>query len=237
MTPLDDLPKLERRHFFGRRRGKTLRPAQAEALEMALQDLALDLKSPSPDDVLALFGHRVAEVRVEIGFGGGEHLLHQLARLPNAGFIGVEPFVNGCAKVAAQLTGPSKDFASRVRLFDDDATKLLHWLPDSQLAGVDVFYPDPWPKPRHWKRRFLDKARLDEIARVLKVGAEFRFASDIPSYVDWVLERVQRIEALEWTALCADDWRKPYDGWPGTRYEQKALRAGRTPAYFRFQRK
>lgn len=219
--------------FFGRRRGKTLRASQAEALETVLAALRLDLDRPAPMHLTALFGVPVTGLRLEIGFGGGEHLLHEVDRFPETGFIGVEPFVNGMAKMAAALAEKPRP---NLRLYDDDATRLLDWLPAASLDGIDLLYPDPWPKKRHWKRRFVNKANLDRFARVLRPGGIFRFASDIDTYVNWTLQHCRAHQAFEWQAGCPGDWRDPYEGWSGTRYEAKAIREGRTPAYLRFER-
>lgn len=219
--------------FFGRRRGKTLRAAQAQALQRCLAQLALDLDKPAPDNLNDLFSSPVRDVRLEIGFGGGEHLLHQLKSRPECGFIGVEPFVNGLAKLASAL---GDDLPRNMRLHDDDATQLLDWLPDGMIAGIDLLYPDPWPKKKHWKRRFVSPVNLDRFARVMKPGAIFRFASDIETYVNWTLRHCRVHPAFEWQANTADDWNKPFPGWPGTRYEAKAIREGRQPAYLSFRR-
>ena len=151
----------------------------------------------------------------------------------DTGFIGVEPFHNGMAKLVSAL---SDDPRPNLRLYDDDATQLLDWLPDESLAGIDLLYPDPWPKKRHWKRRFVSAVNLDRFARVMRPGAKFRFASDIDTYVNWTLLACRRHPAFEWQASSADDWRNPYPGWPGTRYEAKAVREGRVPAYLTFRR-
>ena len=127
--------------FFGRRRGKTLRGAQADAMERLLPGLKIDLEQP-PADPRALFPVEVGEVRLEIGFGGGEHLLHEADRFPRAGFIGVEPFVNGMAKLVARLDAEPQ---GNIRVHDDDATQLLDWLPDASVDAIDLLYPDPWP--------------------------------------------------------------------------------------------
>lgn len=220
--------------FFGRRRGKTLRPAQAQIAAELLPRLKLDLSRPAPADLSSLFAVPVSAVRLEIGFGGGEHLHHEAGRFPAAGFIGVEPFVNGMAKFLSRL---HEEPRPNLRLYDDDATRLLDWLPDGSLDGIDLFYPDPWPKKRHFKRRFVNPANLDRFARVMKGGGRFRFASDIDSYVDWTLLACEAHGAFAWQARSALDWRTPYEGWPGTRYEAKAIREGRTPAYLTFLRK
>src|SRR5690606_4616830 len=126
---------------------------------------------------------------------------------------------------------------ANMRVFDDDATRLLDWLPEASLAGIDLLYPDPWPKKKHWKRRFVNRVNLDRFARVLKPGGVCRFASAIDTYVNWTLLHCAAHGAFEWQAGEADDWRRPYAGWPGTRYEAKALREGRMPAYLTFRRR
>ena len=194
---------------------------------------AVDLSNPAPRPLSRLFEASVSRVRLEIGFGGGEHLLHESGRFSDTGFVGVEPFVGGMAKFIVAANEAGRD---NVRLHDDDATQLLDWLPEGSVSGIDLFYPDPWPKKRHWKRRFVNEANLDRFARVLIRGAKFRFASDIDHYVNWTLLRCRRHPAFEWQADCAYDWRMPYEGWPGTRYEAKAKREGRTPAYLTFRR-
>lgn len=220
--------------FFGRRRGKRLRPNQSEALGSVLPQLKINLQEKAPENLGVLFRNPVERFWLEIGFGGGEHLLAHLERRPDTGFIGVEPFVNGMAKL---LTALGERVPGNLRLYDDDATQLLDWLPDACLDGIDLFYPDPWPKKRHWKRRFVNQTNLDRFARVLKPGGTFRFASDIDTYVNWTLIHCRDHGAFEWIADSADSWRKPYENWPGTRYEAKALREGRTPAYLTFVRR
>ncbi|MCX7306060.1 MAG: tRNA (guanine(46)-N(7))-methyltransferase TrmB [Hyphomicrobiales bacterium] len=219
--------------FFGRRRGKTLSPFQATTLEGGLLGYGLDLGQPPPLDLRTLFAAPVLDVRLEIGFGGGEHLRHEAARHPRTGFIGVEPFVNSMAKMTAALVEAP---LPNLRLHDDDATRLLDWLPQASLSGIDLLYPDPWPKKKHWKRRFVSPVNLDRFVRVLRHGGTFRFASDIDGYVNWTLLAAAAHGAFTWPARQADDWRKPYPGWPGTRYEAKAFREGRTPAYLTFTR-
>jgi len=230
----DDHPSRATEAFFGRRRGKPLRGRQAEALERLLPDLKVDLQRPPPADPATLFPHRPDTIIVEIGFGGGEHLLAHAQRRRTAGFIGVEPFVNSMAKLVAAVDGTGPD---NIRLHDDDATQLLDWLPDACVDEIDLLYPDPWPKKKHFKRRFVNPVNLDRFARVMKPGAIFRFASDIDSYVNWTLQHIDRHPDFAWTARRAADWREPYPHWPGTRYEQKALREGRTPAYLTFERR
>ncbi|WP_020187232.1 tRNA (guanine(46)-N(7))-methyltransferase TrmB [Methylopila sp. 73B] len=218
--------------FFGRRRGKPLRAGRAARIEDDLPRLKVDLEA-IPDDLTRLFEAPVSEVRLEIGFGGAEHLLHEAETNPHIGFIGVEPFLSGLAK---GLAGVAERGLRNVRLYDDDATQLLDRLPPASLAQVDLLYPDPWPKTRHWKRRFVSDQNLGRIARALKPGAPFRFASDIDTYVAWTLEHARRSDDFEWTARRAADWREPWAGWPGTRYEAKAIREGRRGSYLIFRR-
>lgn len=199
----------------------------------ALPRLALDLSVPAPADLAALFPGAPRVVRLEIGFGGGEHLLADAMRSPEMGFIGVEPFVNGMAKMVTAVVDGG---LTNVRLHAGDATPLLDWLPTASLDCVDLLYPDPWPKKRHWKRRFVSEANLTRLARALKPGGVFRFASDIPDYVTWTLARLAASDAFAWTAERARDWQRPFPDWPGTRYEAKAIAAGRTPTYLAFRR-
>src|SRR5437764_2017959 len=174
--------------FFGRRKGHPLKARQAALFETLLPRLALDLSAPPPSDLRALFDE-VDEVRLESGFGGGEHLIAEAERHPRTGFIGIEPFVNGMAKALAAID--DKKLAN-IRLYHGDATELLPWLPPASLARIDLLYPDPWPKRRHWKRRFVQDESVAQIARLLRPGGEFRFASDIPNYVVWTLVRLLR---------------------------------------------
>lgn len=220
--------------FFGRRRGKTLRPQQSAILASLLPSYLIDLDEPPPAHLPDLFDGGVSDVRLEIGFGGGEHLLQEARRNPDTGFIGIEPFVNGMAKLMSALEAAP---AGNIRVYNDDATRLLDWLPEASIAGIDLLYPDPWPKKKHWKRRFVNRSNLNRFARVLGPGGVFRFASDIDTYVNWTLLECDSHPAFEWQATSADDWRQPYEGWPGTRYEAKAMREGRVPAYLTFRRR
>src|SRR5580700_9712138 len=232
---IDDNDKPDgRRGFFGRRKGHRLRPHQAGLVETLLPRLALDLGTAAPADLAGLFPMPVDEIRLEIGFGGGEYLAAQAEAHPRIGFIGCEPFVNGMAKALALIE--ARDLAN-IRLHLGDAVMVLDWLPTNSLAGIDLVYPDPWPKRRHWKRRFVQDASLVEIARVLQPQGEFRFVTDIPDYAAWTLERGLRSSDLIWTAERADDWRLPWPGFTSTRYEAKANREGRYPCYLVFRRR
>ena len=219
--------------FFGRRKGKTLNPSRRRALETVLPELLIDLSRPVPRRLRELFAAPVEAIHLEIGFGGGEHLIHEAARLPGTGFIGVEPFQNSLAHAVAAIAEAG---LGNVRLYDQDAALLLDWLPAASLARIDLLYPDPWPKTRHWKRRFVNRANLDRVSRCLAPGGAFRFASDVAGYVKWTVREVARHGGLIWTADNIEDCREPWPDWPGTRYEAKALAAGRQPAYLVFRK-
>lgn len=219
--------------FFGRRKAKALKPRQQVLFRELLPKLLVDISRPAPHNLSELFSKSTEHFRLEIGFGGGEHLIHEAIQSPETGFFGVEPFVNGMAKA---LSAIDETPLHNIRLFDEDAARLLDWLPPGQISRIDLLYPDPWPKRRHWKRRFVSPANLDRIARLLKPGGEFRFASDIAHYVNWTLVQCRAHRHFEWTAQKAGDWNEPWEGWPGTRYEAKAIREGRRPAYLIFRK-
>ncbi len=219
--------------FFGRRKGKPLREQQLERMSNLLPALRVDLSAPSPERLEELFPVSVERLRLEIGFGGGEHLVHRATETPSTGFIGVEPFVNSMAKLLAEVEARG---LRNIRLYDDDATTLLDWLPDACLDQIDLLYPDPWPKKKHWKRRFVSQANLARFHRVLKPGGLFCFASDIDTYVNWTLVHCRDHGGFEWTARNAADWKTSFAGWPGTRYEAKARREGRGSAYLTFRK-
>jgi len=221
------------RAFFGRRKGHKLRAHQADLIDHLLPHLALDSQLPPPPDLSSLFDPPATELRLEIGFGGGEHLVAEARAHPDTGLIGCEPYVNGMAKILAQIEAHN---IRNIRLLAGDAAELLAWLPPRALARIDLIHPDPWPKRRHWKRRFVQDATIAAMARVLKPGGEFRFVSDIDDYCAWTLAHLLRSPDFVWTAERASDWRLPWDGYTMTRYGQKAAREGRVAAYLRFRR-
>ncbi|WP_425256240.1 tRNA (guanine(46)-N(7))-methyltransferase TrmB [Microbaculum marinisediminis] len=222
-----------RRLLYGRHKGHKLRPRQAGLLETLLPRLALPLDGPCPADPRALFPAPVEAVHLEIGFGGGEHLGFRADENRDVGFIGCEPFVNGVAKLLVEIEERGLD---NIRVHDDDARQVIDWLPAGSLDCVWLLYPDPWPKRRHRKRRFLSGGNLDALARVMKCGAELRFATDIDDYADRSLRLLAKRDDFVWTAERGDDWRNPWQPWPGTRYEEKAVKAGRFPCYLTFRR-
>ena len=219
--------------LYGRRKGKPLSAHRADQMTTVFPKIALDVAVPAAATIGALFPGNPTRIRLEIGFGGGEHLVSAAAREPTTGFIGVEPFLAGMAKAVSAIVDGG---ITNVRLFGGDAALLLDWLPPASIDEVDLLYPDPWPKKRHWKRRFVSDDNLARLARVLKPAGHFRFASDIQGYVEWTLAHVGADERFVWEAERAADWLRPFPGWPGTRYEAKALRAGRVPTYLFFRR-
>ncbi|WGH77761.1 tRNA (guanine(46)-N(7))-methyltransferase TrmB [Jannaschia ovalis] len=224
------------RNFYGRRKGKHLKPGHARLLEADLSDYSpgpVDWDANpdrTPLDLDALFPGR--ETWLEIGFGGGEHMIHQAARNPQAGIIGAEPYIDGVAKLLAKLRESQVD---NVRIHPGDARDLMDVLPEAGIARAFLLYPDPWPKARHHRRRFVTPEHLEPLARVMRPGAELRVATDIPDYVRQTLEQVPR-HGFTWTAEGPADWREPWSDWTRTRYEAKAIREGRTPHYLTFRR-
>ena len=220
------------RAFFGRRKGHKLRPRQAGLFETLLPRLAIDLKSPAPAELASLFPDQpVAAVCLEIGFGGGEAMLAEAKAHPQTGFLAVEPFVNGMAKALAAI---ETEGLRNIRLHFDDAVNLIAWLPASSLRRIDLIHPDPWPKRRHWKRRFVQDEMVEQLARILRPGGEFRFVTDVADYAAWTLQRLIRSPHFAWTAQCADDWRNPWPGFVGTRYHAKATREQRSSCFLLF---
>jgi tRNA (guanine-N7-)-methyltransferase len=219
--------------FFGRRKGHPLRAGQASLIQGLLPDLALDLSRPAPLDASTFFKAPMDSLRLEIGFGGGEHLLHEARLNPASGFLGCEAYVNGMAKALAAIKAEG---LRNIRLYHGDALDLIDWLPEGGLARVDILFPNPRPKRRHWKRRFISDDRIGRLGRILRRGGELRFATDWPDYAEWTLTRFIRSPLFRWTAERADDWRKPWLQFPGTRYEEKAEKQGRRSCYLTFLR-
>ena len=215
---------------FGRAKGRPLSPKQAALYAELYPKLAVDTSGVGAP----LVGlERYDEIWFEIGFGGAEHLIWQAERNPNAALIGAEPFEPGIAKA---LSGVEENGLANVRLHHGDARLVMATLPDACLSKLFVLFPDPWPKPKHHKRRIINPTFLGDIHRVLKPGGEFRFGSDILHYVDWTLSRVKAQGGFSWHPKTQTDWRERGDDWPQTRYLAKALREGRTGHFFTFVR-
>jgi tRNA (guanine-N7-)-methyltransferase len=221
------------RAFFGRRKGHKLRKRQAELMETLLPRLAIDVARPAPAELTTLFPMPVNNIALEIGFGGGENLIAQAVARPATGFIGVEPFVNGMAKALAAIEAAG---LHNIRLHFDDAASLLAWLPTACLMRIELIHPDPWPKRRHWKRRFVQDATIAQFARILRRGGDVRFVTDVADYAAWTLRHFTRSADFEWTARRADDWRKSWPDFAGTRYHVKAAREQRSPCFLVFRR-
>jgi tRNA (guanine-N7-)-methyltransferase len=221
------------RAFFGRRKGHKLRAHQADLIENLLPRLALDITGQPVTDLAALFDRPVDNVRLEIGFGGGEHLIAEASTFPDTGFIGCEPYINGMAKILSLIEAGN---IGNIRLFAGDASELLAWVPPGSLARIDLIHPDPWPKRRHWKRRFVQDATISAMARALMLNGEFRFVSDIDDYCAWTLAHFMRTPDFAWTAERSSDWREPWPGYTMTRYGRKAQREGRNAAYLVFRK-
>jgi tRNA (guanine-N7-)-methyltransferase len=228
-------PRRARREagLFGRRKGKTLRSYQAGLMETLLPTVRADLVG-GLDDPHGLFAGRPDDLRLEIGFGGGEHLAADAQTHPHCGYFGCEPFVNGVAKLLVEIE--TRGLAN-IRVHPGDANDLIGALPAASLSGVCLLYPDPWPKRRHRERRFVSDALLARLARAMRPGAELRFATDIDDYAGWTLARILRSPDFTWPAQTAEEWLKPWPNWPGTRYEAKAFREGRRPVYLTFIRR
>ncbi|QDC08526.1 tRNA (guanosine(46)-N7)-methyltransferase TrmB [Oceanicola sp. D3] len=224
------------RNFYGRLKGKGLRSSQEAYLDEDLAALSPGAvgweENPErvPLDLEALFPGK--EIWLEVGFGGGEHMVHQAAQNPGVGIIGAEPYINGVAMLLGKIR---KAGVENLAVHPGDVRDLFDVLPEGSVAKAFLLYPDPWPKKRHHRRRFVTPEYLEALAKVLKPGAEFRVATDIPDYVRQTLEEVPG-QGFEWLAEGPSDWRAPWNDWISTRYEQKALREGRTPHYLTFRR-
>ncbi len=242
------MEEARRRTLHGRRRGKKLRAGQQSLLDTLLPRLEVALPAEpivTPDnevaesaakiDLAQAFGGTLPPdgVWLEVGFGAGEHLVWQAERHPNVGLIGCEPYINGVAKCLAHI---ERTGVSNIRLFTDDARFVMQALPPRCLSRAFVLFPDPWPKTRHHKRRFVQRSNLDVLARLMKQGAELRLATDDPSYLPWMVEHACRHPEFDWLAESPADWRGRPADWPPTRYEQKML-AGHKPVFLRLRRR
>ncbi len=223
-------PTPERRNFYGRIRGKTLRASQKDYLAQDLGPLTLPQVTREDNPARAPITNPFAPkpLWLEVGFGGGEHLVHMAARYPQVGLIGCEPFVNGIAMLLGKIRHAGLD---NLTIHPGDVRDLLEVLPPACVAKAFLNYPDPWPKARHHRRRFVTPGYLTDLARVLEPAAEFRVATDIPDYVRQTLDEVPKAGFT-----LTSQGGVPWEDWLSTRYEQKALREGRLPHYLTFRR-
>jgi tRNA (guanine-N7-)-methyltransferase len=213
----------QRFQLYGRRKGKALRPHHTKLIAELLPELAFDRERLDPRK----------PARLEIGFGGGEHLAHQAALHPDVAFIGAEPFINGVAKLLALIEARA---LRNIAVHAGDARELFATLPDGSLDRIYLLYPDPWPKTRHHRRRLVSQENLKHFHRLLQPKGLFRFASDIDHYVQWTLFETRKAGGFTWLAESAADWRTPFPDWIETRYETKAKREGRKTSYLTFQK-
>lgn len=231
---MSDAPAGSRVEWHGRRRGRRLRPRRQDVLTELLPRLRVSLPPACGAlDPSGLFPQRPSQLWLEVGFGSGEHLAEQARRHPEIGFIGCEVFVNGVAALVGQV---ERLGLANVRIFDDDARLLLTALPAASIDRAFLLFPDPWPKTRHAKRRFIGPANLATMAYILADGAEFRVATDDAGYVRWTLQHLIVHPDFRWNATSPRDWRKPPEDWVETRYQRKAVAAGRPPVFLCFQR-
>lgn len=222
-----------RRNLYGRRRGPKLRDNRAVLMRERLSQYAALGDPPAEEIDLNCTFSGVSEVWLEIGFGAGEHVAAQASNNPNIGLFACEHYLNGVASCLSHL---EKNDLNNVRLHNGDARDLMDRLPDASLSKVFLLYPDPWPKARHHKRRFINRENLEAFARIMRDGAVLRVASDIPDYIEWTLDHVAQQPEFALLGDPDSGFREPWADWPGTRYEAKALREGRTPAYLTFER-
>jgi tRNA (guanine-N7-)-methyltransferase len=220
-------PDRNRRKLYGRRKGPKLSERQKGLRQTLLGKLAWRVG----EEPLDQFPNSVCELWLEVGFGAGEHLMTLAEQCPDAGLIGAEPYEMGMAKILTKL---EENPLNNVRLYEGDGREIIEALPDSSLARFFLLFPDPWPKTRHHKRRFLQMEMLDQLARVLVPGGELRFATDDKSYLPFALERLMAHPAFHWTAAGPKDWKTRPEGWPPTRYEAKAIKG--PPSFLRFVR-
>jgi tRNA (guanine-N7-)-methyltransferase len=231
MTAIDGRERpVPARALYGRSRGKSLRAGQKDLLAEALPLFSIGMEDLTEGRA---FVRTPREVWLEIGFGAGEHLIEQAKANPEVGIVGCDPFLNG---IVAALAGLKREDISNVRLRRGDAQAVIETAPDAFFSRVFVLYPDPWPKRRHHKRRLIARGVIDSLARVMRPGAELRFATDIDDYAGWTLARFLASPHFRWAAAQADDWRRPWPEWRPTRYEAKARFENRGSVYLTFVR-
>lgn len=234
---IDDKPQ-----FFGRRKGRRIRKAKTSLMETFLPQVALNPQKPLD------FGCDVKKVCLEIGFGDGDHIAELAAMNPDIGYIGAEVFKNGVANLLSLITGVkigadisddvhlAQNRSDNLRIYSDDMRCLFPLLPDASLDKAFLLFPDPWPKKRHAARRFVNQDNLKELARVLKKGAILQIATDHPIYKCWTLRQMHQNPDFRWTATCGNDWKHAPLDWVETKYQRKAIREGRRPVFFEFEK-
>lgn len=239
-STIEEGPNPVDKRLYGRRNGRPLRQGQRDLMTDLLPKISLVGQRHDIYDIASasclpqqFFDQSYSEFHLEIGFGGGEHLAWQAENHPQTGFIGVEFYANG---VASFLMHHQNKDLDNCRIYQGDGREVVRILQPNCLDRAYVLFPDPWRKKRHYSRRILQKDFLQDLATLLKPGAELRIGTDFPSYQTWVMAHLYQHTQLCWLAEGPDDWKKRPDDWPPSRYEQKAIREGRMPAYLRFKK-
>ena len=238
MQPVDE-------RFYGRRHGKRIKGTRLYLMENLLPKIEISEPKENKIKISSLFNFTPKQVWLEVGFGGGEHLAYQAKQHPDIAFIGAEPFLNGVASLLSHLNGTwgkaanedvliEPERTDNVRVFPDDIRKLFDFFEDGIFNRIYVLYPDPWPKSRHEDRRFIGQKNLLQLARLLSQTGELRIATDVEQYADWAKEQIEQSGLFYQTN---ENIRKPFSDWYSTRYEQKGLKAGRTPTYLVYRKK
>ncbi len=232
--------------FFGRRKGRTIRKAKSFLLAHFLPSVRISPKTPF--ELSKMFSRDYQKVYLEIGFGDGEHLAQVSSKMKDTAFIGVEVFQNGVANLLSLMTGVkdtqmiANDISlldtrsDNVRIFDDDVRLLFDYIPDAFFDKIYLLFPDPWPKKKHAERRFINAKNLQDLSRILKKGGVLQIATDHPIYKRHVLRTMHQCPNFRWTAKSSNDWRNPPSDWADTKYQRKALREGRRPVFFEYER-
>ena len=222
------------RNFYGRFKGKALSAKQSKTLrdeftKYSIKNISWE-ENPQrkPLNLTEIFAKK--NIWLEIGFGGGEHLIHQAKLNPDIAIIGCEPYINGLAMLLGKLSDQS---CNNIRLYDGDVRNIFDVLPQSSIEKVFLLYPDPWPKKKHHRRRFVTQEFLKPLHKSMKAGSKFRIATDIKDYVRQTLQEAPKA-GFKWLAEDASDWHSPWCDWIPTRYELKALKEGRVPYYLTF---
>ena len=218
--------------IYGRRKGKGSRQNITSIIDSKLPKFAINIEKISKiSNLKALFPKNINEIWLEIGFGSGEHLIEQAKVNPKVGFIGIEVYEDGIAKAVSSIV---KLGITNVKIYPNDANNLIYALPKMSIQKTFILFPDPWPKKRHSKRRFISSKNLKQLARIMTEGAQLRIATDHPVLLRWSLEQLINNQSFNWDLSGPESWRKQPSDWFSTRYENKAINAGRKPIYLNF---
>ena len=219
--------------FYGRRKGRRMRVRQQQDFNQLLPKFSFNLPESSFCNPKLFFSRPTKDIWLEIGFGYGEHLAILAECNPDIGFIGCEVFENGIGHLLSAIAEKNME---NIRIFPQPAQPLLQRLPDQSIGRIFLLFPDPWPKKRHARRRFVQPETIEILGRILKEGGELRMASDDPGLITWITEHMMRSQDFRWLADSAGDWLARPADWPSSRYEEKAINKGIQPVYWRFER-